>query len=227
MELQNLNNLFSIFGNFLVFDDDVMPRINNIYSDCNISINQEPNNPQNKSGKVMKIVNQKEYYTIILRPNRIDIQFPGVQQDKMVEILQKVQNIFKQVSDILENPLGSRLAYVTSYFGFDDDGSKMKALIDRISFVPKNPQTTELSFRINTPLDIQDETINFVTNINNVLVGNNQNPSLGKRKSLMITYDINTVHLNTEERFDFGLVLPYFDEMVNLTIDNILNYKNI
>ena len=48
MELQNLNNLFSIFGSFLVFDDDVMPRINNIYSDCNISINQEPNNPTNK-----------------------------------------------------------------------------------------------------------------------------------------------------------------------------------
>ena len=101
MQLQNLNNLFSIFGSFLVFDDDVMPRINNIYSDCNISINQEPNNPQNKSGKVMRIVNQKEHYTIILRPNRIDVQFPGVQPEKMVDILRKMQEVFKEISDIL------------------------------------------------------------------------------------------------------------------------------
>ena len=156
MELQNLNNLFSIFGSFLVFDDDVMPRINSVYSDCDISINQEPNNPQNRSGKVMRVVNQKEHYSIILRPNRIDIQFPGVMNGKMVEVLRKMQDLFKNVSDILENPLGNRLAFVTNYFSFDDDGKKMEELINRISFLPKNSKTTELTLRINTPELIQD-----------------------------------------------------------------------
>lgn len=227
MELQNLNNLFSIFGSFLVFDDDVMPRINSVYSDCNISINQEPNNPQNKSGKLMRIENPKEHYNITLRPNRIDIQFPGVQPGKMVEVLQKMQNIFKEVSDILENPLGNRLAYVTSFFTFDDDGLKMDKLINGISYLPKNSKTTELSLRINTPAFVQDEDINVVTNINNVLIGNNANPQAGKRKSLMITYDINTLHNSIENRFDFGYVLAYFDEMVNIVVDHIESFKNI
>ena len=227
MELQNLNNLFSIFGSFLVFDDDVMPRINSVYSDCNISINQEPNNPQNKSGKLMRIVNPKEHYNITLRPNRIDIQFPGVQPGKMVEVLQKMQSIFKEVSDILENPLGNRLAYVTSFFTFDDDGSKMAELIEQIKFLPKNSKTTELSLRINTPATVQDEDINVVTNINNVLIGNNADPASGKRKSLMITYDINTLHNNLDNRFDFAYVLAYFDEMVNIAVDYIETFKNI
>ena len=169
MELQNLNNLFTIFGSFLVFDDDVMPRINSVYSDCDISINQEPNNPQNRSGKVMRVVNQKEHYTIILRPNRIDIQFPGVVPGKMIEVLRKMQELFKDVSDILENPLGNRLAFVTSYFSFDDDCSKMENLINQINFLPKSSKTTELMFRINTPEIIQDtairvnEAVNFWT----------------------------------------------------------------
>lgn len=227
MQLQNLNNLFSIFGSFLVFDDDVMPRINSVYSDCNISINQEPNNPQNKSGKLMRIVNQKEHYNITLRPNRIDIQFPGVQEGKIVEILQKMQSIFKEVSDILESPLGNRLAFVTSFFTFDDDGFKMGELIKRINFLPKNSKTTELSLRINTPEVISDEDVNVVTNINNVLVGNNATPGAGKRKSLMITYDINTLHNNIENRFDFSYVLAYFDEMVNIVTDHLETFKNI
>ena len=227
MELQNLNNLFTIFGSFLVFDDDVMPRINSVYSDCDISINQEPNNPQNRSGKVMRVVNQKEHYTIILRPNRIDIQFPGVVPGKMIEVLRKMQELFKDVSDILENPLGNRLAFVTSYFSFDDDCSKMENLINQINFLPKSSKTTELMFRINTPEIIQDEQVNVVTNVNNVLVGNNANPSEGKRKSIMITYDINTVHNNLENRFDFAYVLAYFDEMVNIVEDNVQSFKNI
>ena len=227
MELQNLNNLFTIFGSFLVFDDDVMPRINSVYSDCDISINQEPNNPQNRSGKVMRVVNQKEHYTIILRPNRIDIQFPGVVPGKMIEVLRKMQELFKDVSDILENPLGNRLAFVTSYFSFDDDCSKMENLINQINFLPKSSKTTELMFRINTPEIIQDEQVNVVTNVNNVLVGNNANPSEGKRKSIMITYDINTLHNNLENRFDFAYVLAYFDEMVNIVEDNVQSFKNI
>ena len=227
MELQNLNNLFSIFGSFLVFDEDVMPRINSIYSDCDSSINQEPNNPQNKSGKVMRVVNQKEHYSIILRPTRIDIQFPGVMPGKMVEVLRKMQEIFKTVSDILENPLGNRLAFVTSYFTFDDDGSKMDELIKRINFLPKNSKTTELTLRINTPALVQDEQINVVTNINNVLVGNNANPEAGKRKSLMITYDVNTLHNTLDNRFDFQYVLAYFDEMVNIVVDHKESFSNI
>ena len=227
MELQNLNNLFSIFGSFLVFDDDVMPRINSIYSDCNISINQEPNNPQNKSGKVMKVVNPKEHHSIILRPNRIDIQLPGVKEEQMIELLKRVQAVFKQLSDILENPVGNRLAYVTSYFTFDDDSDKMNYLANKVGFMPRNTKTTELAFRINTPEVVQGEDVNVVTNINNVLIGNNAQPEIGKRRSLMVTYDINTLHNNLDNRFDFNLVLPYFDEMVNIAVDHINNFKNI
>lgn len=227
MELKCLNNLFSIFGSFLVFDDDVMPRINSVYSDCNISINQEPDNKQNPSGKVMRVVNPKEHYTIILRPNRIDVQFPGVPSDKMVEILQQVQSIFRQLSDILENPLGNRLAYVTSFFAFDDDSLNMNKLVKSVSFIPNNSPATELAFRINTPETIQNEPANVVTNISNVLIGNNAKPNEPKRKSLMITYDINTLFNNTDNRFDFNLLLAYFDEMVNLTLDYVQSFVNI
>lgn len=227
MELKCLNNLFSIFGSFLVFDDDVMPRINSVYSDCNISINQEPDNKQNPSGKVMRVVNPKEHYTIILRPNRIDVQFPGVPSDKIVEILQQVQSIFRQLSDILENPLGNRLAYVTSFFAFDDDSLNMNKLVKSVSFIPNNSPATELAFRINTPETIQNEPANVVTNISNVLIGNNAKPNEPKRKSLMITYDINTLFNNTDNRFDFNLLLAYFDEMVNLTLDYVQSFVNI
>ena len=227
MELKCLNNLFSIFGSFLVFDDDVMPRINSVYSDCNISINQEPDNKQNPSGKVMRVVNPKEHYTIILRPNRIDVQFPGVPSDKIVEILQQVQSIFRQLSDILENPLGNRLAYVTSFFAFDDDSLNMNKLVKSVSFIPNNSPATELAFRINTPETIQNEPANVVTNISNVLIGNNAKPNEPKRKSLMITYDINTLFNNTDNRFDFNLLLAYFDEMVNLTLDYVQSFVSI
>lgn len=227
MELKCLNNLFSIFGSFFVFDDDVMPRINSIYSDCNISINQEPDNKQNPSGKVMRVINPKEHYTIILRPNRIDVQFPGVPSDKMIDVLQQVQSIFKQLADILESPLGNRLAYVASFFSFDDDGEIMNELIKRVSFVPKSAKTSELSFRINTPLVIQNEPVNVITNINDVLIGNNAKPNDPKRKSLMITYDINTLFNNAENRFDFNLVLAYFDEMVNNVVDYVQSFLDI
>ena len=43
----------------------------------------------------------------------------------------------------------------------------------------------------------------------------------------MVTYDINTLHNNLDNRFDFNLVLPYFDEMVNIALDHINNFKNI
>jgi hypothetical protein len=43
----------------------------------------------------------------------------------------------------------------------------------------------------------------------------------------MITYDINTIHLNTENRIDFNMVLPYFDEMVNIAVDHVESFKNI
>ena len=100
MELQNLNNMFTVFGNFLVFDEDVMPRVNKVYANCNISINQEPNNPQNKSGRVMKIVNIEKHITIFLRPNRIDVQCPGMKKEGFVQLLQTVSDIFSEIGDI-------------------------------------------------------------------------------------------------------------------------------
>lgn len=224
MELQNLNNMFTVFGNFLVFDEDVMPRVNKVYANCNISINQEPNNPQNKSGRVMKIVNIEKHITILLRPNRIDVQCPGMKKEGFVQMLQTVSEIFSEISDILENPLGNRIAYVCSYFTFDEDGAKMKDLISQVKFISSTSNTTELSLRINTPEVLQNEDFNVVTSINNVLIGNNANPQMGKKKSLMITYDINSVHLNMEERFDFKVLTPYFDEMINLAFDKILAF---
>ena len=103
----------------------------------------------------------------------------------------------------------------------------MQELINRISFLPKNSRTTELALRTNTPASIQDEDVNVVTNINNVLIGNNNNPQAGKRKSLMITFDINTLHNNSENRFDFNYVLAYFDEMVNIVVDQLNSFENI
>ena len=145
----------------------------------------------------------------------------------MIELLKRVQAVFKQLSDILENPVGNRLAYVTSYFTFDDDSDKMNYLANKVGFMPRNTKTTELAFRINTPEVVQGEDVNVVTNINNVLIGNNAQPEIGKRRSLMVTYDINTLHNNLDNRFDFNLVLPYFDEMVNIAVDHINNFKNI
>ena len=219
--------MLSAYAKMILKGDNFLNRINEIYKECNISINQEPNNPQNKSGRVMRVVNQKEHYTIILRPNRIDVQYPGVKPESMPQILNSAQSVFKQISEILEQPLGNRIAYVTSFFTFDDDGSKMQELINRISFLPKNSRTTELALRTNTPASIQDEDINVVTNINNVLIGNNNNPQAGKRKSLMITFDINTLHNNSENRFDFNYVLAYFDEMVNIVVDQLNSFENI
>ena len=43
----------------------------------------------------------------------------------------------------------------------------------------------------------------------------------------MITYDVNTLHNNIENRFDFSFVLAYFDEMVNIVEDHIQTFRNI
>ena len=94
MDFINMNNNFTAFGSFAVFDEDNIAIINRLYGDCNISINQEPNNPTNKSGKVMQIVDNKRHFTIILRPNRLDVQIAGTPRNNSNQVLKLATDLF-------------------------------------------------------------------------------------------------------------------------------------
>ena len=91
----------------------------------------------------------------------------------------------------------------------------MRALSKNLNVVTNSNETTEMSIRLNTPEVIQGEPVNIVTNINNAIIGVKKDQEETKRKSLLITYDVNTVVSNTENRFEFETLLPYYEEMIN------------
>lgn len=215
MELFNLKNVITVFGAFLVFDEDIKPNLEKQYADCTISIHPEPNNPSNKAGKLMRIINSKEQIVIILRPSRIDIEFPRINKNLINKLLEKAQVILSDLSWILEHPLGNRIAFRSDFCIFDDELNAMRALSKNLNVVTNSNETTEMSIRLNTPEVIQGEPVNIVTNINNAIIGVKKDQEETKRKSLLITYDVNTVVTNTENRFEFETLLPYFEEMIN------------
>ena len=215
MELFNLKNVITVFGAFLVFDEDIKPNLEKQYADCTISIHPEPNNPTNKAGKLMRIINAKEQIVIILRPSRIDIEFPRINKNLINKLLEKAQVILSDLSWILEHPLGNRIAFRSDFCIFDDELNAMRALSKNLNVVTNSNETTEMSIRLNTPEVIQGESVNIVTNINNAIIGVKKDQEETKRKSLLITYDVNTVVTNTENRFEFETLLPYYEEMIN------------
>lgn len=215
MELVNLKNVITVFGAFLVFDEDIKPNLEKQYADCTISIHPEPNNPTNKAGKLMRIINAKEQIVIILRPSRIDIEFPRINKSLINKLLEKAQVILSDLSWILEHPLGNRIAFRSDFCIFDDELNAMRALSKNLNVVTNSNETTEMSIRLNTPEVIQGEPVNIVTNINNAIIGVKKDQEETKRKSLLITYDVNTVVSNTENRFEFETLLPYYEEMIN------------
>ena len=215
MELFNLKNVITVFGAFLVFDGDIKPNLEKQYADCTISIHPEPNNPTNKAGKLMRIINSKEQIVIILRPSRIDIEFPRINKNLINKLLEKAQVILSDLSWILEHPLGNRIAFRSDFCIFDDELNAMRALSKNLNVVTNSNETTEMSIRLNTPEVIQGEPVNIVTNINNAIIGVKKDQEETKRKSLLITYDVNTVVTNTENRFEFETLLPYYEEMIN------------
>lgn len=227
MQLTNLSNTFTAFGSFAVFDEDTMTLINRLYSDCNIAINQEPNNPNNKSGKVMRITNPTKHYTMTLRPNRLDVQMPGVNNNNFNQLLNNVSEIFINFAEMFEGCYATRLAYVSSDFVFDDNGSTMQILANTIPFISKQTPTQEVSLRINTPEKIQDEMVNVVLNISNVMIGNNKQPQAPQRRAIMITHDINTLSKNNDPRFDLKYVIPYFEEMHQISKDHLVPFENL
>jgi hypothetical protein len=215
MELFNLKNVITVFGAFLVFDEDIKPNLEKQYADCTISIHPEPNNPTNKAGKLMRIINSKEQIVIILRPSRIDIEFPRINKNLINKLLEKAQVTLSDLSWILEHPLGNRIAFRSDFCIFDDELNAMRALSKNLNVVTNSNETTEMSIRLNTPEVIQGEPVNIVTNINNAIIGVKKDQEETKRKSLLITYDVNTVVTNTENRFEFETLLPYYEEMIN------------
>jgi hypothetical protein len=215
MELFNLKKVITVFGAFLVFDEDIKPNLEKQYADCTISIHPEPNNPTNKAGKLMRIINAKEQIVIILRPSRIDIEFPRINKNLINKLLEKAQVILSDLSWILEHPLGNRIAFRSDFCIFDDELNAMRALSKNLNVVTNSNETTEMSIRLNTPEVIQGEPVNIVTNINNAIIGVKKDQEETKRKSLLITYDVNTVVTNTENRFEFETLLPYYEEMIN------------
>lgn len=215
MELFNLKNVFTVFGAFLVFDEDIKPNLEKQYADCTISIHPEPNNPTNKAGKLMRIINSKEQTVITFRPNRIDIEFPRITKNIINKLLERVQIILSDLSWILERPLGNRIAFRSDFCVFDDELNGMRTLAKNINVLTNPDETTEMSIRLNSPEVIQGEPVNIVTNINNAIIGVKKDQQETKRKSLLITYDVNTVIQNTENRFEFERLLPYFEEMIN------------
>ena len=222
MNFTNLSNTFSIFGNFAVFDDDNMNIIHKIFSDCNIALNQE-NNQANHSGKVMIITDNKKHNTIFLRPNRLDVQVAGSIKENKAIILNMVNDIYKAFSQLFKESLGTRIAYVTNFFVFDDDEEKIKTIGKQINLI--SGDIKELTLRTNQITNVLNEDTNLVFSINNIRIADNRDPN-NKRKALMLTFDINTLGQNNDERFDLHELNDYYDAFFDLAYQKIeeLNY---
>ncbi len=226
MDFINMNNNFTAFGSFAVFDEDNIAIINRLYGDCNISINQEPNNPTNKSGKVMQIVDNKRHFTIILRPNRLDVQIAGTPRNNSNQVLKLATDLFKALGEMFDGCLATRIAYVSNDFVFDDYGDNMQKIAKEISFLKDN-KVNEFSLRTNTISQVLDEDVNVVLNINNVKIGKNNEPQMGQRLALMIVYDINTLLDNDHQRFDLRNLLPYFSLMYDISTSRLETFKKM
>jgi hypothetical protein len=134
---------------------------------------------------------------------------------------------FNTFSAMFEGCLASRIAYVSNDFSFDDNGEHMQSFIKEIKFIASTDNATELNIRYNTPVTISDEQFNCVTQISNVVIGNNNNPNIGKRKSIMISHDVNTLLANMSERFELNNLHDYFEKMVTLTHDKLESLEQI
>ena len=221
MNFTNLANTFTIFGNFAVFDEESIALINNLYAHANINIMDE-NNPEqrrlNKSGRLMQIINKEKHETIILRPNRIDIQLPGIQDDKKEVVLKEVEDTFNILIQIFEASFASRIAYVGSFFTFDDEGTNMQIFSSRLDFLNYNSTPKELSIRTNNIENIENEDTNIVFNLNNILISPNT-ASAVKRRAIMVTFDINTVPNEIMERFNLNELIDEVYQLKTYDID--------
>ena len=219
MKLTNLANTFTIFGNFPVFEEDNVSIINKVYSDCNISINNEPTKDPNKPSRLMQISDPKKHITIYLRTNRIDVQAPGVDYLNKTKLLADTSDIFKAFSQMF-NEWGTRIAYVGSYFIFDDNDEVLHKVSSLLNILPSESHMAEVNLRINSIETLNNETYNNVFNVNNVRIGASNNPS-ERRKALMFTFDINTIASNNEERFNIHELSPLYEELYNYTYSKI------
>lgn len=229
MNFTNLANTFSVFGNFAVFDEESIALLNNLYKDCNINITNETSPEQmrqNKSGRMMQITNPKKHETIFMRPNRIDLQLPGGPNTKREDILNEAIETYKALYQIFEGSFATRIAYVGSYFTFDDTGVNMQAFASHIHLISYSDTPKELSIRMNNIENILNEDTNVVFNVNNVLIGQNTTPT-DKRRALMITFDINTVASNQDDRFSLHELAPYFEAYFDLAKDKMEELSNI
>lgn len=216
--LTNLFNTFTVFGNFLVFDEDIQPVINKVYTDCDISIKHEESQA-NPSGKLMIINDQRKHQNITLRPNRIDIQIPNIIPGKEQAMLKDISDIFNSLNLILENPDVTRIAVVQNFFVFDDNKENLARLIKTVPFVDSSLDATEIQFRTNTPLMIGSELINFVTNINTTFISENKKES---RNSLMFSFDVNTNHQNLDPRFSMSELQEMYESMLNIINNKLM-----
>lgn len=219
MQFINFNSIYSVFGNFAVFDEDNVTIINKIFEKCNIAINQEPQNKANKSGKVMIINDPLTHYVYTLRPNRLDIQVPSFPKEKVNEVINNVSEKYKAFANMFENSYGTRIAVITSDFCFDDNGEYSKMLAES-SF--DYASITELHLRATSRMDYEDETYNIVTNIDNCGIAVNNSPN--KRRSIMINQDLNSILENNSERFDLSSLDSYFSFLYKLSRERLEFY---
>lgn len=225
MLFTNLTNIFTVFGNFAVFDEETIIDINEVYGDCNIAINQEPQNPNNKSGKVMQITNPKEHYQITLRPLRIDVQFPGADREKFSsKLLEDVKKVFTNLEKIFSGCLANRIAYVSNDFIFDDYAEKNNQVIRQIGFLDSTNDATEFNMRVNTPMTVNNERMNVVFVINNAMIGRNDSHEKS-RPALVLVHDVNSDARESEQRFDLGDLDEYFLQMYNLVTAKVKKFE--
>ena len=232
MPLVNLSNNFTAFGLFAVFDDDYMPLYEKEFEGCNIY--HEPDKANNNPAhELIRIVNNKLHLTIILRPNRIDVQIAGHDRKNKDEVIKQAVDVFNKLDAILECPLATRVAYVSNDFEFDDYGDLASALAHYTNLLDDNEPAVDVSYRVNTTKNFINEVFNVVQSVNNVMISRSNDQQQGQRRALMISYDINTIINNQTPRFKFTDLVDYYsliyDEAAKKLskIDTIIHNKTI
>lgn len=213
MIFTNMRNVFSIFGNFLVFDEDITPALYASFAGFEIAIKKD-NSPKNTAGKVLVIAKQSEGLTLNLFPYRLDIIFESVNRREQESLIDKACDLFKKLDSILENPLGTRIAINMNDFVYDDFSEVIKSLSSSVSFL--NPSTiSEFNLRTNNPKVINDEKYNVVQTITNAQVSNNNKEGVSTHNSILVTLDINSDGTVRDERFNLSSLKTYYKSMFN------------
>jgi len=209
-------NEFLLIGDFDIVNDNNIALISKVFSDWNLSIKQEKNQ-KNVNERVININDNNKMFNLTIKNSCITVTSRSLRDISVVDaVLREIQDLFNSIDVIINNMnKGNRIAIHSRFFVEDNDSNISKSFTSSLP-IDHNIPSTELSFRLNQPFELLDETFNCITSVQEAI----QNAQDGtKVKGMLVEFDVNTLFEKNENRFAMRELSKYYREML-IAIDN-------